>query len=387
LVVVTGRLLVVVTCLSLFAAGPSAAAGPGASLSNRSDQQNARLQSYLECVNLLRAGQPDNAVVTLLGHGDGWLTATLPEVLPAVRARDWRLGERDIEAAILLHLGAFRYPGVLPSVMRNQLDAAWNLAAAAGERIPRDFLRDCRLVVIWSLQRDRDIENVIVQLGEALGDFPDDAELLVSLGSAWEWMATEPDAGTMRFRENRATGAIAIRPPRGTQSDGVLLNLAAPLIYERCASLYEKALRRSPAPDEARLRLGRVLLLIGRPNEALRALGPLRTGAAADRPREFRYLLALVQGRAWLAAGQAGAAVGAYREALALYPGCQTSQVALSAALRAAGDQAGARSVMAAMLAPNQQFGCVKNPWLDYLVGQPWRLEALVSRLASEVRR
>jgi hypothetical protein len=72
---------------------------------------------------------------------------------------------------------------------------------------------------------------------------------------------------------------------------------------------------------------------------------------------------------------------------MTLYPGCQTPQVALSAALRAAGDQAGARSVMAAMLAPPRQLRCGGNPWLDYLVGQPWRLEALVSRLAGEVRQ
>jgi hypothetical protein len=77
----------------------------------------------------------------------------------------------------------------------------------------------------------------------------------------------------------------------------------------------------------------------------------------------------------------------ASRQAMDLYPGCQTPQVALGAALRAAGDQAAARSVTAAMLAPPRQLTCGENPWLAYLVGQPWRLEALVSRLAAEVRQ
>ena len=239
-------------------------------------------------------------------------------MLPAVRAGDPRFDVRAIQAALLLHYEAFRHPGALPSVMKAQLSAARNIAAAAGSRLPSDFLRDCRLLVIWSLQKDRDIENVVVQLGQALNDFPDDAELLVSLGSTWEWMAAEPDAAAMRFQESRATGAIAIRPAGGVQREGVLLNLAAPLIYERSASLYERALRRPQAPDEARLRLGRALVLLGRPAEALRALEPLRA-RYADLPRELRYLLDLVQGRAWLAAGQAESAVGAYRQAMALY--------------------------------------------------------------------
>jgi tetratricopeptide (TPR) repeat protein len=219
------------------------------------------------------------------------------------------------------------------------------------------------------------------------GNFPNDDELIVSQGSVGEWLATQPDADRMQLPENRVTSAIAIKPAGSARQDLVMLNLSTAAIYERCARLYEKALRRSPALDDARVRLGHVLLHLGRPAEALRALEPLTVRDAGSLPRELRYLVALFQGRAWLATGKAEAAAAAYRQALALYPGCQAAQVTLSTALGAAGDQAGARAVMSAMLAGQQRSNCSRDPWLDYLQGQPWRLEALLSRLESGVRR
>ncbi len=383
----TDRLVVIVTWFSLFAIGSPAGAGAGAGRLNLAHQQEARLQSYLDCVSLFRAGRLEDGVVRLLGRGDDWLAWTLHDVESAVRARDERLGVQDIEAAILLHLRAFRKPGVLTSVMRDHLSAARRLAAAAGNRLPHGFLRDCRLLVIWFLQGQLDIENVIRQLDEALHEFPDDDELLVSQGSVWEWLAAEPDADTMRFPENRVTSAIAIRPPAGQPADGRSPILPASSIYERCARLYERVLRRPPALDDARLRLGRVLLQVNRPEEALHTLEPLAIRDAANSPRELRYLAALFQGRAWLAAGKAEPAIVAYRRALSLYPGCQTPQVALSSALRTAGDRAGSQTVMAGLLAGARRSACTRDPWLGYLTGQTWRLDALVLRLEDGVRR
>ena len=244
-------------------------------------------------------------------------------------------------AALLLHYEAFRHPGALPSVMKAQLSAARNIAAAAGSRSVR-VLRDCRLLVIWSLQKDRDIENVVSNWARRSTISRMMPELLVSLGKNLGAVA-EPDAAAMRFQESRATSAIANRPAGGVQREGVLLNLAGLIYGGLQASTSGRSGGRKRLMKRACALAARCVGL-GQPAEALRALEPLR--ARLRRPPTECASSSMSFRHAWLAAGQAEPSLVRPPSGDPSYPGCQTPQVALGAAPRAAGDQAGARSVI-----------------------------------------
>jgi hypothetical protein len=166
----------------------------------------------------------------------------------------------------------------------------------------------------------------------------------------------------------------------------VHVDVQPPRIYERCARAYERALRLAPGLHEARARLARVLVAAGRFDEAARALEPLLR-AGADVPGRTRYLALLFHGRAMMGLARADAAAASYRAAGELFPGCPAPQVALSTAVRAAGDQTAAHDLMMGVLTGADRRPCQDDPWWDYIPGQAWRLESLVASLHEGVRR
>jgi len=163
------------------------------------------------------------------------------------------------------------------------------------------------------------------------------------------------------------------------------------------------ALDASPALDEARLRLGRVLTELGRPGEALTTLAPLYADASGtpvavensspgSRARTMNerwsasrpYLVKLFIGSAEERLGHFDRAIEAYRAAAAMQPKCQTPWVALSAALRASGDQVAAADVVLKIATTATQC---HDPWWDYRYGSwAWRAEPLFAAMRGEVR-
>lgn len=391
--------------LSMAGPGPSPlsrAVGPAAAAQNRRDALSLYYRlSYRDCARLLREGRQDDAMRTLVGHEPAWLSNALSEVKAAFKAQDPLFEPLDVQAAMLLHIEVFRAGELLPSVLEAHLAAAWDLAVAwdlaapAGSRLPRDFVRDCHLVVIWCLQERFAVADLVLQVGLALERFADDGELLLAKGTLWELLAVLPDAALLRFKENLAIYEIAEK----TKSDGSgrrlrrdgsrppVAVIAPAGIYERCAELYQKVLLGTPLLDEARLRLARVLSRVGRFVDAQRVLDGFAERKEAGLAPDLRYLAALFRGRALLGVGKAEAAAESFRLAVHLLPGCQTPQVALSEALRASGDQIGSREVMTSLLEASRHPHCADDPWLRYPEGQSWRLAPLAARLHEEVRR
>jgi tetratricopeptide (TPR) repeat protein len=191
-----------------------------------------------------------------------------------------------------------------------------------------------------------------------------------------------PDAPTRRFPFNEAVRGIATAVLSGFSTTGV--SVEPPKIYERCASVFERALRRAPELHEARVRLGRALVEAGKFEEAGRVLEPLF--GEAEVPARLKYYARLFHGRALMGLGRGDAAAASYRQADALFPGCQAPQIGLTTALRAAGDEAGARSVMMTFLTGVRPAACPQDPWWDYLLGQAWRIEPLAAALQARVR-
>jgi tetratricopeptide (TPR) repeat protein len=359
---------------------------------DRQDEEVRRqllLAPYLECLDLLRRGQPGEAVARLGEIDEPRLRAILGLVRGKMRAFPPGLDVADMQAAILLHVEAARAEN-LPYDRKRQLEHVWELVSAAGDRISPNFARDCSLLVLWSLQYRLELDDLVRHLNAGLERFKDDAELRLVQGSLWELLARLQDPG-LELPLGLAVDGIADVPK--SQFAPVYAFLVGPRkTYEKCAGLYRDVLRRAPPPpspaaEEIRVRLSHVLAMTGRFDEALEALAPLDAGAASSLPSELKYLEALFRGRALLGLGRPDAAVGEYRRAVSMFPTCQTPYVALSSALRAAGDLAGAREATTTMLSAPAPSVCPSDPWVRYPEGQSWRIEALVDRLHEAVRR
>jgi tetratricopeptide (TPR) repeat protein len=146
---------------------------------------------------------------------------------------------------------------------------------------------------------------------------------------------------------------------------------------------YRAALALRPELAQARIRLGRILYLLGKPREAT---AELQAAAKAATDAADRYLAHLFLGRARESTGDWAAAIAEYEEATRAEPDGQAAAVALSYALHRAGrgrdsvealrngvDRAGRRRVV--------------DPWWPYLAGQCEDSDALLDALRAEVAR
>jgi len=342
--------------------------------------------SYRQCIDLLREARAAEATERVLALDRLELGDMLQQVRQRLRASAGVYDPRDIQAAVLLHIEVARRPNATPPERALHTQAAWNLLAAAGDSVPREVERDHRLLLIWSLQQQVALDDLIKELGVALERYPADPEFVLAQGSLWEALASMPHVGYASIDGSEAIREVSRKSP---VSNYIGLEVSKPGIFEKCRRLYTRALERTqdstPAEQEIRIRLARVLEQAGKPEQALEALNPFAGDAESALPLELRYLAALFRGRALLRLQQPDAASDAYRSATTLLPGCQAGHVALGSALRAAGDPVGARQVAEGMLAGAGD--CRFDPWLNYPAGQTWRLAPLVARLHQEVRR
>jgi tetratricopeptide (TPR) repeat protein len=147
----------------------------------------------------------------------------------------------------------------------------------------------------------------------------------------------------------------------------------------------ERELRRAvdldPASVEARLRLGRVIMLRGERATARELLTSV-IEAAAPRLTQ-RYLAALFLARLEDESGDLTAAETWYSRALEIVPAAQSARLGLSELRHRANDRAAA----AQMLAPPFGEPAVWDPWFGYLFGEQGRLPELLAALRREARQ
>lgn len=184
---------------------------------------------------------------------------------------------------------------------------------------------------------------------EAVASFPDDADVLVSAGTLYEWNGTLP---------------------RGLKTD-----------LNRAESLYRRAVIARPNSAEARLRLGRSLIKQERHQEAET---PLRDVLTIDENAFWSYYAHLFLGRLSEKAGGVPEAIEHYRSAMHLLPHWQVAYIALAHALRVSGDRDEARAILNRGVTMRPPFAQLDGWWV-YERGRCGRWLPLLKRLREEV--
>lgn len=158
--------------------------------------------------------------------------------------------------------------------------------------------------------------------------------------------------------------------------------VAGTAAYRRAANeSFRRALEIEPGLVEARLRLGRVLALDGKTDEAVRELRAVASGPSP----EARYLAHLFLGRIEDEGGDTEGATAHARAAVALRPRWQSGRLALAVLLRRAGraEEASAEAARAVVV-PDEPSG--EDGWLLYNVAAHDRAAAALEALRGMVR-
>jgi tetratricopeptide (TPR) repeat protein len=157
------------------------------------------------------------------------------------------------------------------------------------------------------------------------------------------------------------------------QEEGAELRLAE--------QLYKRALDRNPRLIEARIRLGRVLGLRGRHEEAV---AQLRQGQTIEEPI-LRFYVYLFLGAEFEALGNGVEARQLYERAKAVAPTAQSPLLALSRLAEQAGDRAAARELVARVLELPPLEPERADPWWVYEIVQAREVDGMVADLRQRV--
>ena len=231
---------------------------------------------------------------------------------------------------------------------------------AADPTVRQWYLAGCAYML-----RTRFIE--IDQFNRALELFPNDPDVLFFVASVHEYFAGVRTQSVMR----------SVKGPRDVnfdiQDEGAELRLAE--------QLYKRALDRSPRFIEARIRLGRVLGVRGRHEEAV---VQLRQGQEAGEPL-LQFYTHLFLGSEFEALGNGAEARQSYERAAALVPTAQSPLLGLSRVADQAGDRAAARNAVARVLQLPFQNEAGADPWWSYEIVQARGVDGLLNDLRQRI--
>jgi tetratricopeptide (TPR) repeat protein len=292
---------------------------------------------------------------------DVW-TATLPAAA-ALHAEAGITAQKTgrLDAAAVHHRLALELSDMLVALVP---------ATVAGLAERAAVRRQVWLLSIWLLQLRLDLKELEMLLLKARQAFPGDALVLLASGA---------------YHEVQARPYLLLEASEGRQG-----NLAAWRREERtwrlknAADGYREAITVDATLAEARLRLGRVLALEGRLDEAHIELA---RAAELTSDARWRYLASLFRAAAYEAGGKADAAQPAYRAALELWPASQAARMGLSRSHAERGDWAEARRELDGLPPPGTELADRADPWWAYDFGQAWRLESGIVELRRLVPR
>ena len=170
-------------------------------------------------------------------------------------------------------------------------------------------------------------------------------------------------------RETYAGPPIQTAVKSAVLPTGVVIDVGSDRTELREAeALFRRALEIKPDYPEARLRYGRVMVLLGKHAEAA---AELRRAVADITDRQMLYYTGLFLGAEEEALGNRDAARVAYEQSAELFPLAQSPLLALSQLARRYGDRGGAlRAIDRLFALPEQDLDAHTEPWWWYYVAQ-----------------
>jgi VWFA-related protein len=351
-------------------APPAAATAPFLDLRGTLSEAAAQVSSWSEeqtqkAVAGLRAGNAPDEVVerTALAHAVAALSGAQKNAHHAQAAAQLctlvRDGERrrSLERPLLL--------GMADHFLEHDAwPQAQDLAAQAVERAPDDAETHLVLGII------QEATGSIVDAGRR----PRPDQTILNAGFD-EMTSRNPVTGFAAGVPGGPVSGTPQFPGRMAQRGG----LAPETRLRRAAEAYRKSLKARPEYDAARLRLGRVLALLGEEKEAEQHLE--RVAAGTERP--LAYLARLFLGDLREQRGDTASALQAYRTALDLRPRSTVAGVAVARTLHAS-DRAAAGALLADLLA---EPAAGDDPWWQYRLRPLGRWGQELATLLAEAGR
>jgi VWFA-related protein len=271
--------------------------------------------------------------------------------LAAVAAQFPKEDEQLLRAALLLHTDTALF------LWRYGHDADASAHVAIGHALLKraarsDLLRDWLLTLGSFAQANTLLDQALAYFNECAAAYSDAAEAWLGAGSVQE---------TLAYAEGLSDAQTAADRSKAAQE------------AERC---YREALRIDPALVEARLRLGRVLKLAGRTQEAERELSAV---IETSHDSYVTGLARLFWGEIREERGDRAGAIRLYHAALAADRNCQPAALALSDVLRRTGRRRDAVETLMPALRSTDDTRL--NPWLEYRLGLGQRFPAELAKL------
>lgn len=150
----------------------------------------------------------------------------------------------------------------------------------------------------------------------------------------------------------------------------------------RAEGLLQKALVANPSLDQARLRIGRVIMEQDRWEEGLTQVQQVRVT-----DERLIYYASLFAGDAELALGRAGDAAKSFERALGLFPRAQAAQLGLGASLRLLGErQPAIDAVMSTIMVATDARDASDDPWWVYYVSDGTETSTALERVRAAIR-
>jgi len=240
----------------------------------------------------------------------------------------------------------------------------WNCARSAmdvAEPTPdlQAVVREWYVATSAYLLNQRDHSAAKPHLQHARDTIPGEARLALYLGAVNENLAAPPIQAL--FEGGNGARMIGTRLALLHQAD-----------YQ-----FRSALLLDPSLNDVRLRLGRTLLLLGRPDEALPILAAAEAGL---RRTESKYAAALFSGLAQNELGNRVEARAAFARASALFPDAQSARLALAQLAMMSSNHAEALASIQAI-----KYGPASDPFWTYDIDLAWNVAGPLALLRANV--
>ena len=334
---------------------------------------------YAEIIGLYARGERATAVAELARLADANLSrvAATGEAAALAAQRDHTPPPFPLRAAVMLHMDLDEAERPAPAGREHARPCPGRHAGIASRYArllawrpeTKDFARRFFVALAHRSQWDACLPDAERWAGEGLKSFPRDPELLLAAGGALE------EAATVWIGVSVPIAGM----PTGYRQAAMRAGSQRRDLYARAREMFADAAAAGPDLALPRVRLGRVLWRLGDRQEAQAALEQA-VARATDPP--VLYLAHLFLGRVHEDSGRLDPALRHYRLALSLEPQAQAAAVALSHALRLAGEAEESRQVLRTALDAAGRRG--RDGYWDYLVGDAGRVEEEFAALRRE---